>query len=134
METPIRLYYTRPAEIAPRCHELIRFDMDSVRQMVSADRETEPEIWIVDPDGYESNGHPLRDSDSIRLIGYVRASGTLYATDGCNSCRHRPDKRLEDLEGGELESTFSGTQLPVTMVEELARHVSAPEERRARSN
>ncbi len=133
METPTRIYYTRPADIRPECHELIRFDMDSVRQMVRADRESEPGIWIVEPEGYESNGHPLRDSDSIRLIGYVAESGTVYATDGCNSCRHRPSKRIEELEEGELEETFSGTQLPVTMLEELARHLAAPE-RRARSN
>lgn len=133
MQSSTRLYYTRPVDLPPECHELVRFDMDSVRQMVRADRETEPEIWVVEPRGYASNGHPLRDSDAIRLIGYVPASGTLYATDGCNSCRHRPGKRMEELDERELEETFSGTQLPVSMLEELARHLAAPPERGAHS-
>jgi len=120
-----RIYYTGPGHIPPECQDLVRFDMDSVRQMVRADRESEPEVWIVDPEGYLSNGHPLRDSDAIRLIAYVPASGTIYATDGCNSCRHRPGKRIEELDGPELEETFTGTQLPATMLEELARHLAA---------
>jgi hypothetical protein len=117
--------FTRPAELGAECDRLIGFDMDSIRQMVHADREFEPDIWIIDPEGYEANGHPLRDSESIRLIGYVAGSGTLYATDGCNSCRHRPAKRMEELDAPELEAIFSGTQLPVRMLAELARQLSA---------
>lgn len=128
MRIHFTVLYTRPADLSPDSDRLIQFDMDSIHQMIRADRENEPDIWVVEPNGYESNGHPLRDSESIRLIGYVADSGTIYATDGCNSCRHRPEKRIEDLDSVELEQVFAQTQLPVTMLAALSRHVTAPAE------
>jgi hypothetical protein len=88
--------------------------------MIAAAHDPEPSLWIVEPEGYQSNGHSLRDSEAIRLIAYVRESGTVYATDGCNSCWHRSEVRIEASSPHQLESLSEHTQLPAAMLELLA--------------
>ena len=66
--------------------DLVQFDADSIRQIVRARQGVEPDVWVVDPERYEKNGRVLRDSESPRMLAYSRHDGTLYATDGCNSC------------------------------------------------
>lgn len=119
------IHFTRQTPLDREARALVDFDMDSIRQMVRADHEADPAVWIVDPEGYLADGHVQRDSASIRLVAYVSESGTIYATDGCNSCRHRPEKRIEDIDESEFPSVFAQTQLPVTLLRELSRRLSA---------
>jgi hypothetical protein len=119
------VHYTSQRELGDGAKALVEFDMDSVRQMVAAGRDPEPAVWVVSPEDYESGGHCLRDSESIRLIGYVPESGTIYATDGCNSCRHRPDTPIQSQNAEELATLSRHTQLPTAMLEALARLASA---------
>ncbi len=101
----------------------IEFDMASIRQVVAARRDAEPAIWIVEPDGYQRDGHALRDADSVRMIAYTDSSGTIYATDGCNACRHAPDIRIETAAPEDLARYAARTQLPEPMLALLARRI-----------
>jgi hypothetical protein len=92
-------------KLSQNASDLIQFDSDSIRQIVSAEHGTMPDVWLVDPDSYEKNGRVLRDSDSPRMLAYSTLDHTLYLTDGCNSCSRQvrlasselPDVRPELL-------------------------------------
>jgi hypothetical protein len=73
-------------KLSEKASDLIQFDSDSIRQVVSAEHGALPEVWLVDPDAYEKNGRLLRDSESPRMLAYSTKDRTLYLTDGCNTC------------------------------------------------
>jgi hypothetical protein len=76
-------------KLSQNASDLIQFDSDSIRQVVSAEHGTSPDVWLVDPDAYEKNGRLLRDSESPRMLAYSTKDQKLYLTDGCNSCSRR---------------------------------------------
>ncbi len=121
------LHFTHDRELHDEARALIDFDIDSIRQMVAAQRDSEPSVWIVEPEGYEKGGHALRDNETIRLIAYAAASGMVYATDGCNSCWHTPRVRIETATPLELESLSTQAQLPPAMLRVLAGLLSGTE-------
>ena len=118
----MQIHYTNDLELRDDARILVDFDMDSIRLMISAQRDPEPAVWVAAPEGYQQDGHLLRDSDSIRLIAYVPDSDTVYATDGCNSCRHI--SRIEQSTIDELETLSERTQIPSGMLQLLAQIVS----------
>ena len=118
----MQIHYTKDLELHDEARALVDFDMESIRQMISAQHDPEPTGWVAAPEGYQQDGHILRDSDSIRLIAYVANSGTVYATDGCNSCRH--NNRIEKSTIDELETLSERTQIPSTMLRLLYELVS----------
>jgi hypothetical protein len=93
-------------KLSQSASDLIQFDSDSIRQVVSAEHGAMPDVWLVDPDAYEKTGRVLRDSESPRMLAYSTQDHTLYLTDGCNSCSRRvrlssnelPDVRPELVE------------------------------------
>ena len=74
--------------LSSKAEALVQFDTDSIRQVALARSGKLPELWLVDPDLYESGGRILRDSTTARLLAYSSETQTLYVTDGCNSCTH----------------------------------------------
>src|SRR5262245_4844470 len=99
---------------------LIRFDEDSIRQIVSARRLAAPDIWLVDPDSYEKNGRVLRDSNSARMLAYSTKDQILYATDGCNACTRSVGADLESLGPAELKGFAEQNELRLELLERLA--------------
>ena len=83
------LKYFQQPELSAAASDLVRFDAASIRQVVSAERRREPDVWLIDPGEYERNGRLLRDSESPRMLAYSTKDGILYSTDGCNACAHR---------------------------------------------
>jgi hypothetical protein len=118
------VHHTREMELHEEATSLIDFDIASIRQMVAAHRDSAPVLWIVEPEGYEKDGHVLRDNEAVRLIAYVTASGMIYATDGCNSCWYSPDIQIAKATDAELTSYSNRTQLPATMLELMRRLLS----------
>ncbi len=117
----MKIYYTSEDHLSEAANELIEFDVGSIRRVVAADGGDEPDLWLVAPGGYQTNGHPQRDSESIRLIAYSKLSGIVYATDGCNACRHVLDTSLETTRDEKLITLSEQTQLPHTLLQALAR-------------
>ena len=92
--------FLRERAISPAASDLIQFDSDSIRQVVSARGLHAPDVWLADPDAYERNGRVFRDSDSPRMLAYSTKDQILYATDGCNACTRRvnlPSSELKQL-------------------------------------
>lgn len=118
---PANLCYTRDMELHEDARVLVEFDMASIRLMVAAAHDSDPDVWIVDPAGYERDGHVLRDNDAVRLVAYVGGSGTIYTTDGCNSCWHAPAPPLKEASPGDLRDFTARTQVPVEMLRLLAK-------------
>ena len=112
--------YSSDETLSNEAERLVQFDMDSIRQLVAAEGAAEPGLWLVDPSGYQDGDHTRRDSESIRLIGYSEDSQTLYATDGCNACRHLLEARLDSLPEEVLRRFSEHTQLPRHMLERIA--------------
>jgi len=84
-------------KLSQNASDLIQFDSDSIRQIVSAEHGAMPDVWLVDPDAYEKNGRILRDSESPRMLAYSTQDHTLYLTDGCNSCSRQVPLSSSDL-------------------------------------
>jgi hypothetical protein len=99
---------------------LVAFDRDSVSQVIRARHDGDPQAWLARPEGYQSEGHVLRDSEAIRLIAYCQTPQVLYATDGCNACRHCLDEPLQTMSDATLRELSSRTQLPFPMLTRLA--------------
>ncbi len=114
------IHYSSKEALSKNAERLVEFDVDSIRQLVAAEGASEPELWLADPNGYQDGNHTRRDSESIRLIGYSSAEQIVYATDGCNACRHLLDARLDRLPHEELNRLSDHTQLPRHMLERLA--------------
>ena len=94
----LNLNYLNQRTLSPKAHELIQFDIESIRQIVSAQHSAVPETWLVDPDQYEKDGRLLRDSPAPRLIAYSSDTHIVYTTDGCNACA-RQVLSLQDIRG-----------------------------------
>lgn len=86
---------------------------------MAAERGADPELWLADPSGYQEDGHLLRDSAAIRLIAYSIERRTIYATDGCNSCRQELDTPLDTYPIETLRTVAEHTQLPIALLEKL---------------
>jgi hypothetical protein len=99
---------------------LVQFDVESVARLVRAGRDGEPDVWLARPEGYQTPEHALRDSDAIRLVAWCRASGVLYATDGCNACRHVLPASPAEMSAEELAALAAETQIPYPMLCGLA--------------
>jgi hypothetical protein len=101
--------FFRERRLSDAASNLVEFDAESIRHVVSAQGLEPPDVWLADPDAYEKNGRVLRDSDSPRMLAYSTNDEVLYATDGCNSCiRHVPLpstdlKQFADRNGLRLE-------------------------------
>lgn len=94
----------------------VRFDVESLSQVIRSTGESAPGQWLARPEGYQEDGHVLRDSEAIRLIAWSASSPVLYATDGCNSCRHVLDKPFGAMSEDELQALSNRTQIPRTML------------------
>jgi hypothetical protein len=81
-----QFHYLHERDLSAAALDLIRFDADSIHQVVSAERRGEPDVWLLDPDRYEHNGRVLRDSESPRMLAYSTKDKILYSSDGCNAC------------------------------------------------
>jgi len=99
--------------------DLIDFDADSIRQVVSARRLSLPDLWLVDPDAYETNGRVLRDSETARMLAYSTQDQVLYATDGCNSCTRQLSRNLESMSGEELKDFAKHNEIGQELLERL---------------
>ena len=111
--------FLRERKLSQAASDLIQFDADSIRQVVSAQHLTVPDVWLADPDSYENNGRILRDSESPRLLAYSTTDRILYATDGCNSCSRRVRMDLEQLPAGELKEFAENNELRLELLETL---------------
>jgi len=112
--------YYRDCLLSAKALDLVQFDYDSIRQVVSAEHLTTPDTWLVDPDEYEKNGRILRDSESPRMLAYSAKDRVLYATDGCNSCaRHLPVK-LESFSVDDLQLFATENELRLELLQRLA--------------
>src|SRR2546427_2215435 len=98
--------FYRKRALSTTASNLVEFDADSIRQVVSAQRRVNPDVWLADPDAYEQNGRVLRDSETPRMLAYSTKDHVLYATDGCNTCSRHLGTRLEMVPSDELK-TFS---------------------------
>jgi hypothetical protein len=109
----------RDRKISQEASDRIQFDADSIRQVVGAQRSASPDVWLADPDAYESGGRVLRDSDSPRMLAYSKKDHILYATDGCNSCSRRVRTDLEILPSNELAQFAEENELRLELLERL---------------
>jgi hypothetical protein len=105
--------FFRQRALSAAASELIEFDADSIRRLGS------PDVWLVDPDGYEKNGRILRDTDSPRMLAYSTKDHLLYATDGCNSCTRRLPTDLEQLSPEDLKQFAEDNELRLELFEGL---------------
>lgn len=112
--------YSSALELTAEALALVRFDVESVARLVRAGRDGDPDIWLARPEGYQTPEHALRDSDAIRLVAWCRGSGVLYATDGCNSCRHVLPTSPAEMSAEELAALATETQIPYPMLSGLA--------------
>jgi hypothetical protein len=97
------LYRLNDREITPKAQELVDFDMDSIRQIAAAEKLKAPQLWLANPDQYESTGRILRDSSSPRMLAYVPEKKVLFVTDGCNSCAHFLAADLMEMDDEKLK-------------------------------
>jgi hypothetical protein len=115
----VTLHFFREQSLSEAAEGLVRFDMDSLRQVVASHHASEPAFWLVDPYSYERDGRLLRDSPSSRLLAYSPADRILYATDGCNSCSRRLRASLETLTDSELQAFAEDNDLRVDLLQHL---------------
>ena len=121
----MQIHYSTEQKLDDEARKLVDFDVGSLLQMVAAERKSEPELWLAEPGGYEKDGHPLRDSAATRLIAYSIENRIVYATDGCNACRHILDNPLETCPPEDLVSASEHTQLPLRMLERMTQLLRA---------
>ena len=112
--------FFRERALSQTASDLIQFDAESIRQVVSSQHAGSPDVWLVDPDAYEKNGRVLRDSESPRMLAYSTKDHALYVTDGCNSCARRAPAKLETLPSGELQQFAEDNELRLELLEKLA--------------
>src|SRR5262245_29833196 len=117
--------FFRERKLSQAAEDLIRFDADSIRQVVSAQQFTNPDVWLVDPDAYERNGRVLRDSDSPRMLAYSTKDQVLFATDGCNSCTRRVRMNLAALPAIELKELAEHNAIPQDLLVGLVELINA---------
>ena len=122
----MKLRYHSDRRLSPAAVDLIQFDADSIRQIVSSQHRVSPDTWLVDPDGYEKNGRVLRDTESPRMLAYSPADHVLYATDGCNSCVKQLPAKLEDLTPDQLQKLAAENELHPELLAHLAELLKLP--------
>ena len=120
----MKIHCSGTGELSEEAQKLVDFDVESIQQVVAAQRGSEPDVWIVAPEGYQAKGHLLRDSDSIRLMAYSNRSDIIYATDGCNSCRYILETALEATDENGLAALAERTQLPMSMLQRLSQLIT----------
>ena len=113
--------FLRERKLSQAASDLIQFDADSIRQVISAHRLDNPDIWIADPDSYEKNGRLLRDSESPRLLAYSTKDEMLYASDGCNAC-----SRHVRLPGRDLKQFAEENGMRLELLEKLLTLLQHP--------
>src|SRR5262245_57106525 len=113
--------FFRDRKLSQAAAELVQFDADSIRQIVSAERVPQPDVWLADPDAYEQGGRVLRDSESPRMLAYSTTTHVIYATDGCNACTQRVRTNLELIPPSELKQIAEANGLRLELLERLAR-------------
>ena len=118
----MKVFHLTERALSSRADELVRFDMDSIRQVIAAQHAVQPEFWLADPDQYERNGRILRDSTSPRLIAYTPGTQTLYVTDGCNSCSHAIGAEPGMLTADQLQELATKTGIRIELLRELSAH------------
>lgn len=129
MSSPNRLpddtviLYSSDLSLDDEALALVGFDFESVSQVIRAERDGRPDVWLARPEGYQSDGHMLRDSETIRLIAFCKDSSVIYATDGCNACRHHLTEPLGQMSDDDLRSFSAQTQVPYAMLIGLAAAV-----------
>jgi hypothetical protein len=111
--------FFRERALSQAASDLIQFDADSIRQVVSAQHLANPDVWLVDPDAYEKNGRVLRDSESHRMLAYSSTDRMLYATDGCNSCARHMRSDLKLLGHDELKQLAEENELRLELLQRL---------------
>jgi hypothetical protein len=111
--------FLRERALSQAASDLVQFDADSIRQVVSSQHRSAPDVWLADPDAYETNGRVLRDSETQRMLAYSTKDQILYGTDGCNSCARQV--RLESLPAEELKQFAEANGLRVELLERLAK-------------
>jgi hypothetical protein len=116
----MKLQYFIEKELSPAALELVHFDIDSIKQVATAQKGGVPETWLVDPDAYEKNGRVMRDSPTSRMLAYSTNDHLVYATDGCNSCTRRIGTPLETLTDSELQAFAEDNDLRIDLLERLA--------------
>jgi hypothetical protein len=110
--------FFREQDLSQAASDLMRFDADSIQNLVSARRLASPDIWLADPDAYEKNGRVLRDSDSPRMLAYSTMDRVLYATDGCNAC-------IRQVEPEELKTLAEKNEVRLDLVVKLLSLIGA---------
>jgi hypothetical protein len=116
----VRLDYLTSAKLSPAAEDLVRFDVESIRQIVAANHGHEPELWLADPEGYERHGRVLRDSPTSRLLAYSSLEQTIYASDGCNACVRRLTVSLGSLTDSQLQTFAEDNDLRPDFLERLS--------------
>lgn len=111
--------FFRDAALSEAASDLVQFDADSIRQVVSSQHRTTPDVWLADPDAYEKNGRILRDSESPRMLAYSTRDRVLYATDGCNSCARHVPASIENLEEPQLQVFAEENELRPELLQKL---------------
>lgn len=119
----MKFHYSDDRPIPSTAAELVRFDADSIRQIASGLHRSCPDVWIVDPDGYEKKGHILRDTESARLLAYSSTENVLYASDGCNACAKALPADLPSLLPEQLSAIATQNSLPADLLTRLAQLV-----------
>lgn len=110
------ILYSSDVALTDGARQLVQFDVESVAHMIRAAGDPRPDVWLARPEGYQADGHPLRDSESIRLIAYCHGSQTVYATDGCNACRHHLPQPPGKLTTEGIGTFAAETQVPYAML------------------
>jgi hypothetical protein len=116
----MRVEYFGETKLSESADALVRFDMDSIRQVVAAGHGRMPDVFLVDADSYERNGRVLRDSPTSRLLAYSASDRVIYANDGCNSCTRRLNAALETFTDSELQTFAEDNGLRLDLLERLA--------------
>lgn len=112
--------FCRARDLSRAASDLVQFDADSIRQVVSAQHRSHPDVWLADPDAYEKNGRTLRDSESPRMLAYSIKDQILYTTDGCNSCVHHVSAKLESFAEDQLKQCAAENNIPAELLQHLA--------------
>ena len=112
------MIFLRERELSQAASDLVQFDEESIRQVVSGQHGTAPDIWLADPDAYEKNGRVLRDTETPRMLAYSTKDRILYCTDGCNSCARQV--QLESLPADALKQFAAANELRPELLQHLA--------------
>jgi len=108
----MQVFYLTESPLSQKAHDLVEFDLDSIRQAAAGKHAAAPTIYVADPEQYEKNGRLLRDSTAPRLLGYSPEDNILYANDGCNSCTHPVSTNLTSLNADEARSFADANKIP----------------------